>query len=303
MERLKLINQHLTVNPNYWVLKNVEARVFPKAGSLKGKTLVISGGSRGIGLAIARKAAKDGANVAILAKTTDPHPKLEGTIFTAAAEIEKLGGKALPIQCDIRFEDQVIKAIKQVVDKFGGIDILVNNASAIALTPTVDTPMKSYDLMHTINTRGTFLLSKVCIPHLLKSQNPHILNMSPPLSMKAKWFGPHVAYTMAKYGMSMCVLGMSEEYKGQIGVNAIWPRTAIATAAVKFALGGDEMMRRSRKEDILADASYIILTSTAKDVNGNLFLDDEVIGPVDLKKYSVDPSIPLEEMSPDFFID
>jgi citronellol/citronellal dehydrogenase len=303
MERLDLISKHLSASPTYWVLKNVEVKTFKKLGSLKNKTLVISGGSRGIGLAIARRAAQDGANIAILAKTSDPHPKLEGTIFTAASEIEKLGGRALPIQCDIRFEEQVSKAIQKVVDTFGGIDILINNASAISLTPTVSTSMKSYDLMHSINTRGTFLLSKTCIPHLLKSQNPHILNMSPPLSMNAKWFAPHVAYTMAKYGMSMCALGMAEEYKGKIGVNTLWPRTSIATAAVKFALGGDEMMKRSRKEEILADAAYVVLTSPANEVSGNFFLDDEVLGPCDLKKYNVDPNIALEELMPDFFID
>ena len=298
-----MLSKHLTPSPTYWVLKNVDIKEFKKVGTLKGKTIVISGASRGIGLAVAKRAAQDGANVAILAKTSDPHPKLEGTIFSAAAEIEKLGGRALPIQCDIRFEDQVTKAIQKVVDTFGGVDILINNASAISLTPTVDTNMKSYDLMHSINTRGTFLLSKVCIPHLLKSQNPHILNMSPPLAMSAKWFAPHVAYTMAKYGMSMCALGMAEEFKGKIGVNTLWPRTAIATAAVKFALGGNEMMRRSRKEDILADAAYIVLTSDCKSVTGNSFIDDEVIGPCDLKKYSIDPTLGLEELMPDFFID
>lgn len=298
-----MLSKHLMPSPTYWVLKNVDIKEFKKVGTLKGKTIVISGASRGIGLAVAKRAAQDGANVAILAKTSDPHPKLEGTIFSAAAEIEKLGGRALPIQCDIRFEDQVTKAIQKVVDTFGGVDILINNASAISLTPTVDTNMKSYDLMHSINTRGTFLLSKVCIPHLLKSQNPHILNMSPPLAMSAKWFAPHVAYTMAKYGMSMCALGMAEEFKGKIGVNTLWPRTAIATAAVKFALGGNEMMRRSRKEDILADAAYIVLTSDCKSVTGNSFIDDEVIGPCDLKKYSIDPTLGLEELMPDFFID
>ena len=298
-----MLSKHLTPSPTYWVLNNVDVKEFKKVGTLKGKTIVISGASRGIGLAVAKRAAQDGANIAILAKTSDPHPKLEGTIFSAAAEIEKLGGRALPIQCDIRFEDQVTKAIQKVVETFGGVDVLINNASAISLTPTVDTNMKSYDLMHSINTRGTFLLSKVCIPHLLKSQNPHILNMSPPLAMSAKWFAPHVAYTMAKYGMSMCALGMAEEYKGKIGVNTLWPRTAIATAAVKFALGGNEMMRRSRKEDILADAAYIVLTSDCKSVNGNSFIDDEVIGPCDLKKYSIDPSLGLEELMPDFFID
>lgn len=302
MDRLNLISQHLKQNPTYWVLKNVEQKVFPKFSNLKNKTILISGASRGIGLAVARRAAQDGANIAILAKTSDPHPKLEGTIHSAAAEIEKLGGKALAIQCDIRFEDQVKKAVELVVKTFGGIDVLVNNASAIVITGTLDTSMKSFDLMHSINTRGSFLLAKVCIPYLLKSENPHILNMSPPLAMSPKWFGPNLAYTMAKYGMSMCVLGMSEEYKGQIAVNALWPRTTIATAAIKYVLGGDEAVKRSRKEEIIADAAYIIITSK-KEVTGNLFLDDEVVGPMDLKKYSIDPSLPLEELMPDGFIE
>ena len=303
MERISVIKGHLVPRLNYWVIKQVDPVKFEKIGDLKGKTIVISGGSRGIGLAIARRAAKDGANIAILAKTAEAHPKLEGTIYTAAAEIEKLGGKALPIQCDIRFEDQVKSAIAQTVAKFGGIDILINNASAISITNTLETDMKRYDLMHHINTRGTFLLSKTCIPHLLKSSNPHILNLSPPLSMNPKWFGMHVAYTMAKYGMSMCVLGMSDEFRGEIGVNALWPRTAIATAAVKFALGGDGVMQRSRTEEIMGDSAYVILTSSAKKTTGQFFIDDEVLGPIDLKKYNVDPAMPLEELMPDFFID
>ena len=297
-----MIKQHLVPNLNHWVLRNVDPFEFKKIGNLKGKTIVISGASRGIGLAIALVAAKDGANIAILAKTASPHAKLEGTIYTAASEIEKAGGKALPIQCDIRFEDQVKKAIDQTVEKFGGIDILINNASAVAITPTLETSMKSFDLMQQINTRGTFLLSKLCIPHLLKSSNPHILNLSPPLSMKSEWFAPHLAYTMAKYGMSLCVLGLSEEYKGQIGVNSLWPRTSIATAAVKFALGGDPIMVRSRTVDIYADAAYIILTSCAKSTSGNFFIDDEVIGPHKLNKYNNDPKIPVEELIRDFFI-
>lgn len=303
MQRVAVIQGHIAPRPNYWVIKHVDQISFKKVGSLKGKTIVVSGGSRGIGLAIAKRAAKDGANIAILAKTAEVHPKLEGTIYTAAAEIEKLGGKALAIQCDIRFEDQVQSAINQTVAKFGGIDILINNASAISLTNTLGTDMKRYDLMHHINTRGTFLLSKTCIPHLLKAENPHILMLSPPLSMQAKWFGMHVAYTMAKYGMSMCVLGLSDEFKGQIAVNALWPRTAIATAAVKYALGGDESMKRSRTDEIMADSAYVILTSCHKEKSGNFFIDDEVLGPVDLKKYNVDPSIPLEDIIPDFFIE
>lgn len=302
MDRLNLISKHLTQHPTYWVLKNFDQQPFVKYCSLKNKTILISGASRGIGLAVAKRAAQDGANVAILAKTSDPHPKLEGTIHSAAAEIEKLGGKALAIQCDIRFEDQVKKAVELVVKTFGGIDVLVNNASAISISNTVDTNMKTFDLMHGINTRGSFLLAKTCIPYLLKAENPHILNMSPPLSMNPKWFSNSLAYTMAKYGMSMCVLGMSEEYKGQIAVNALWPRTTIATAAVRYVLGGDEMIKRSRKEEIIADAAYIILTSK-KDLTGNFFIDDEVIGPMDLKKYNIDPSLPIEELMPDGFID
>src|SRR4051812_3121384 len=204
--------------------------------SLRGKTLFITGASRGIGLAIGLRAARDGANVTILAKTAEPNPKLPGTIFTAAKEIEAAGGKALPIAGDIRFEDQVAAAVAKAVETFGGIDILVNNASAISLTGTEQTPMKRYDLMHSINTRGTFLVSQQCIPHLKKAANPHILNLSPPLNMETRWFAPHVAYTMAKFGMSMCVLGMAGEYKGKIAVNALWPRSTIATAAIKNLL-------------------------------------------------------------------
>eukprot|EP00361_Fabrea_salina_P004864 CAMPEP_0202439168 /NCGR_PEP_ID=MMETSP1345-20130828/36022_1 /ASSEMBLY_ACC=CAM_ASM_000843 /TAXON_ID=342563 /ORGANISM="Fabrea Fabrea salina" /LENGTH=264 /DNA_ID=CAMNT_0049053689 /DNA_START=109 /DNA_END=903 /DNA_ORIENTATION=+ len=264
--------------------------------------MIISGASRGIGLAIALRAAKDGANVAILAKTAEKHPKLEGTIYTAAKEIETAGGKALPIKCDMRFEDQVQAAINQTVEKFGGIDIVVNNASAISLTNTPATQMKRYDLMHSVNTRGTFLLSKLCIPHLMKSSNPHILNLSPPLNMSTKWFENHVAYTMAKYGMSMCVLGMSGEFKGQIGVNALWPRTSIATAAVQYELGGDYMIQRSRKVEIMSDAAYEILTSNSKTVTGNFFVDDDLIGG-DLKRYNVNPEIPEEDLMPDFFLE
>ncbi len=271
--------------------------------SLRGKTLFITGASRGIGLAIALRAAKDGANVAVIAKTAEPNPKLPGTIFTAAKEIEEAGGKALPIACDIRFEDQVAAAIAKTVETFGGIDILVNNASAISLTGTEQTDMKRYDLMHGINTRGTFLCSKLCIPHLKKAQNPHVLNLSPPLNMETKWFAPHVAYTMAKFGMSMCVLGMAGEYKSAgIAFNALWPRTTIATAAIKNLLGGDTMMRASRKPEIMADAAHVIFNRPAKECTGNFFIDDEVLtsaGKTDLSEYAVDPS---QKLMPDFFV-
>ena len=220
--------------------------------NLKNKTLFVSGASRGIGLAIAKRAARDGANIILAAKTAEPHPKLPGTIYTAAEEIVEEGGQALPVICDIRDEENVRKAVNQGLDKFGGIDICINNASAIQLTGTLLTDMKRFDLMHQINTRGTYLVSKVCLPHLLKSDNPHILNLSPPLDMDPKWFGPHVAYTMAKFGMSMCVLGMAEEFKEEgVAVNALWPRTAIATAAIKNALGGDAIMNISRSPEIM----------------------------------------------------
>ena len=271
--------------------------------TLKGTTLFITGASRGIGKAIGLRAAKDGANVVIAAKTTEPHPKLPGTIFTAAEEIEKAGGKALPLVVDVRNEDQIADAVKQAVAKFGGIDILVNNASAISLTPTLATPMKRYDLMHQVNTRGTFACSQACIPYLAKAENPHILNLSPPLNMDAKWFGPHVAYTMAKFGMSMCVLGMAEELKSQgIAVNALWPRTVIATAAVQNLLGGDETIRGSRSPDIMADAAYVIFTRKSRETTGNFFIDDELLasaGITDLEKYAMTPGAPL---IPDFFV-
>ncbi|MBK7402095.1 MAG: NAD(P)-dependent oxidoreductase [Myxococcales bacterium] len=271
--------------------------------TLKGKTLFISGASRGIGLAIALRAARDGANVAVAAKTTEPHPKLPGTIFTAAEEIEKAGGKALPLVCDIRSEEQVLAAVQKTVETFGGIDVCINNASAISLTGTLATPMKRYDLMHGINTRGTFLVSKACLPHLLRAENPHILNNSPPLSMQPKWFGPHVAYTMAKYGMSLCVLGMAEEFKGRVAVNALWPRTVIATSAVQNLLGGDQTMNHSRKPDIMADAAYAILTKPFKDCTGNFFVDEDLLrkeGVTDFDKYLL---VPGAEPTQDFFLD
>jgi citronellol/citronellal dehydrogenase len=269
--------------------------------SLQGKTLFITGASRGIGKAIALRAAQDGANIVVAAKTAEAHPKLDGTIFTAAEEIIAAGGKALPVVCDIRDEEQVLAAVQKAVDAFGGIDILVNNASAISLTGTLETPMKRYDLMHQINTRGTYLCSKACLPFLLKSANPHILNLSPPLNMETRWFENHVAYTMAKFGMSMCVLGMAGEFKGKVGVNALWPRTSIATAAVQNLLGGDEVVNRSRTPEIMSDAAHWILTQD-KTVTGNFFIDDDVLrkaGVTDFDKYSV---VPGSDLIPDFFI-
>jgi citronellol/citronellal dehydrogenase len=255
--------------------------------SLQGKTLFVSGASRGIGLAIALRAARDGANVAIVAKTTEAHPKLPGTIYTAAAEIEAAGGKALAIACDIRFEEQVAAAAAQTAERFGGIDICVNNASAISLTPTPKTDLKRYDLMQSINTRGTFVCSQATLPYLKKSSNPHILTLSPPLDMQAKWFAPHVAYTIAKYGMSLCTLGMAEEFRADgIAVNSLWPLTTIDTAAVRNLLGGSEMADRSRTPEIMADAAYIVLTKPSRGCTGNFFIDEEVLRAAGLSDFS-----------------
>jgi citronellol/citronellal dehydrogenase len=270
--------------------------------SLKGKTLFITGGSRGIGLAIALKAAADGANVAIAAKTVDPHPKLEGTIHTAAAEIEKAGGHALALAVDVRDEAAVKAALDETAAKFGGIDIVVNNASAIQLTPSQQTDMRRFDLMHQINARGTFMVSKYAIPHLLKSDNPHIMMLSPPLDMQEKWFAPATAYAMAKFGMSLVVLGLAGEQRGKIAVNALWPRTTIATAAVKNLLGGDALMRMSRTPDILADAAAQIFEKPAASFTGNFLIDDTFLageGVTDFDGYRVDPSQPLQV---DFFV-
>jgi len=275
--------------------------------TLKDKRIFITGGSRGIGLAIALRAADDGAKVAIAAKTADPHPKLPGTIFTAAEEINSAGGTALPIQCDIRDEDQIAQALDKTVSEFGGLDILINNASAINLTPPLATPAKRFDLMFDVNVRGTFLTSQAAIPHLKDSakagRNPHILTLSPPLSMKAKWFKNHVAYTMAKYGMSMCVLGMSEEFRRDgIAVNALWPRTAIDTAALQMIPGIDTAA--CRKPEILADTAYEILKRPSAECTGNFFVDDEVlasVGITDLDKYSVVPG--TKDFLLDFFLD
>lgn len=272
--------------------------------ALKGKTLFVTGGSRGIGLAIAKRAAADGANVAIAAKTSDPHPKLEGTIHTAAAEIEAVGGKALAVTCDVRSEEDVERAVAETVAAFGGIDICVNNASAISLTKLEETEMKRVDLMFGVNTRGTLLVSKACLPHLRKAKNPHILMLSPPLEMHPRWFSGHVAYSIAKYGMSLAVLGLASELKKDaIAVNALWPRTTIATAAIKNVLGGDKLMRMSRSPDIVADAAHLLLSQPSRTFTGNFLIDDtflkEVGGVNDFEKYRIDPSMPL---APDFFV-
>ena len=270
---------------------------------LKNKTLFVSGASRGIGLAIAKRAAKDGANIILAAKTAEPHPKLPRTIYTAADEIIEVGGQALPVICDIRDEENVRDAVNKGLDHFGGIDICVNNASAIQLTGTLQTDMKRYDLMNQINARGTFLVSKVCLPHLLKSDNPHILNLSPPLDMDPKWFGPHVAYTMAKFGMSLCVLGMAEEFKEDgVAVNALWPRTAVATAAIKNALGGDSIMNISRSPEIMADAAYVILTKDSKEFTGNFCIDDNLLADNGVTDFSQYAEVPFSELAPDFFV-
>jgi len=271
--------------------------------SLKGKTIFISGGSRGIGLAIALRAAKDGANVTIAAKTAEPHPKLPGTIYTAAEEIEAAGGKALAVLCDIREEAQVAEAVAKTVERFGGIDICINNASAIQLTGTLQTDMKRYDLMNGVNARGTFLVSKTCIPHLKKAANPHILNLSPPLDMAAKWFKNHVAYTMAKFGMSMCTLGMSAEFAREgIAVNSLWPLTAIDTAAVRNLLGGEAVASMSRLPTIMADAAHAILTRPSRECTGNFFIDELVLreeGVTDFSVYAPGAKGPL---AGDFFV-
>jgi citronellol/citronellal dehydrogenase len=271
--------------------------------NLKGKTLFISGGSRGIGLAIALRAAADGANVAIAAKTAEPHPKLPGTIYTAAEEIEKAGGKALALICDIRDETQVAEAVAATQSAFGGIDIAVNNASAIQLTGTLETDMKRFDLMHQVNARGTFLVSKACIPHLMRAANPHILNLSPPLDMQAKWFKGHVAYTMAKFGMSMCTLGMSAEFGPDgIGVNSLWPLTAIDTAAVRNLLGGEAVARMCRSAAIMADAAHAILTRPARECTGNFFIDEEVLRAEGVADFSAYAPGAIEALAADFFV-
>jgi citronellol/citronellal dehydrogenase len=271
--------------------------------TLAKKTLFITGASRGIGLAIALKAARDGANIAIAAKTIAPHPKLEGTIYSAAEQIEAEGGKALPIPCDVRDEEQVKSAFKQAAQRFGGIDIVVNNASAIQLTRTPETEMKRFDLMQQVNARATFMVSKYAIPYLENAKNPHILMLSPPLDMQEKWFAPHLAYTMSKFGMSLVVLGLAGELRDKkIAVNALWPRTTIATAAIKNLLGGDEMMRASRSPQIMADAAYAIFMKSAASFTGNFLIDDTFLtseGVTNFEKYAMEAGVPLH---PDFFV-
>jgi citronellol/citronellal dehydrogenase len=271
--------------------------------SLAGKTLFITGASRGIGAAIALRAARDGANIVIAAKTAEPHKKLPGTIHATAEAVEKAGGKALPVVVDVRETDSVKAAVDAAVARFGGIDICVNNASAIQLTGTLETDFRRFDLMHEVNARGSFVVSRLCLPHLLKAQNPHVLMLAPPLDMSVKWFAPHVAYTMAKYGMSMCVLGMAEEFRTQgVAFNALWPRTGVATAAIEFAVAGEEGMKHCRTPDIMADAAYAIFNKPSRQCSGNFFIDDVLLygeGERDFDKYRVDPT---QSLFPDFFV-
>jgi citronellol/citronellal dehydrogenase len=273
------------------------------SANLAGKTLLITGASRGIGKAIALRAAADGANIAVLAKTDKPHPKLPGTVHTSVEEIRAAGGQAIPCIADVRDEMQVHAAVEKTIAEFGGLDVLVNNASAIQLTGTLQTELKRFDLMHAVNVRGTFMTSQACLPHLQRADNPHILNISPPLNMESRWFAPHVAYTMSKFGMSMCVLGMSEEFREQgVAVNALWPKTTIATAAIQNLLGGEEAMRCCRRPQIMADAAHAILTSTARENTGNFYVDEDVLrqhGVTDFAAYAMTPDA---ELLPDFFL-
>jgi citronellol/citronellal dehydrogenase len=273
------------------------------ARSLAGKVLFISGASRGIGLAIALRAARDGAAIAVLGKTDAPHPKLEGTVHSACEAIEAAGGRALPCVTDIREEAAVERAVSATVEHFGGIDILVNNASAISLTPTASTPLKRFDLMHSVNARGTFACSQACLPHLARAQNPHILTLSPPLDLRPEWFAPHLAYSIAKYGMSLCTLGLAKELAPQgIAANSLWPQTAIATAAIGNLLGGAEALRHCRKPEIVADAAHWILTQSSRELTGRFLIDEDVLriaGVTDFSSYAVDPSV---ELMKDFFV-
>ncbi len=281
-----------------------ESGVGTRDSTLEGKTLFITGASRGIGKAIAMRAARDGARIVIAAKTTEPHPKLPGTIFTAAEDIRAAGGEALPIHVDVRDDAQVEDAVQQAVEAYGGIDVLVNNASTISLTGTLETPMKRFDLMHQVNTRGTFLCTQKCLPHLKRAPNPHVLNIAPPLNFDPRWFGPHAAYTISKYGMSLCVLGMAEEFRTEgIAFNALWPRTAIDTAAIVY-LGGPAIADRCRTPDIVADAAHVILTRDSRVCTGHFFIDDEVLrdaGVTDFAQYRQE-GIEDSELLPDFFV-
>jgi citronellol/citronellal dehydrogenase len=276
------------------------------SGSLASRTLFVSGGSRGIGLAIAVRAARDGANVCLIAKTDTPDPRLPGTVHTAAAEIEAAGGQALAVVGDIRDDEAVQRAVAACVERFGGVDICINNASAINLSGTLELPMKRYDLMQDINTRGTFVVSKACIPHLLGSENPHVLTLSPPLNMEARWFSGHVAYSIAKFGMSMCTLGMAEEFRADgIAFNSLWPRTVIATAAVQNVVGGDAVMQRSRRPEIMADAAHAIFCRPAGQTTGNFFVDEDVLredGVSDFSGYLFSPDGSEDDLIPDFFL-
>lgn len=277
------------------------------AKPLAGKTMLMSGGSRGIGLAIALRAAADGANIAILAKTSDPHPKLEGTIHTAAEEIRRAGGQALPVHGDVRNDDDIERAVEQTVAEFGGIDIVVNNASVIDLSGSVDLAAKKYDLMQDVNVRGTFMLSRAAIPALRRSENPHILSLSPPLNLTPKWLGPHIGYTLAKYGMTMVTMGLAAEFAEEgIAANALWPETTVATAAVQFALGGDEMMRASRTPAVCADAAYAVLTKPSREYTGQTLIMEDVLradGVSDFSKYAAVPGTPDSDLYPDIFLD
>lgn len=319
MQRINLIKNQLSSansierGQKIWVQKPIDQFIFTKESSLKGKTIFITGASRGIGLAIALRAARDGANITIAAKTVTEQKTLEGTIFTAAEAIKKAGGNALPVQCDIRSEESVKKAVELTVEKFGGIDILINNASAINLNCTEELDIKRYDLMQNVNARGTFLCSKYCLPYLKKSQNAHILTISPDIKeiTKAEWFKDHVAYSTAKFGMSLCTLGMSQEFKqkgyNNIGVNCLWPKTVIATAATNNVLGGESLMRVGRVPEIMADAAYVIITSKASKTTGNYFYDDEVmlssgLSTADLLRYNYDNKVPQSDLAIDFFI-